>query len=264
MNIVRVRTANLILTLIGAIIFASLFSYITVSPDDFDHRTQDFAISKVQDKVDEALTGIADSDTANRVSEFAGGISDRLQSRVDDIRGSLDAGIDVFIADVLASACKLDCGRRDEAAKAVRAFYESSILRHSMALDRLKRLVEGEYDEVMSELRTDLKIFSGTSAIALSFAFLLALFKGRATTHLLPISIALTVATLLMVVWYAFGQDWVMTILYSNYWGWMYSTFLGVLSVLMIDIAANKARFTSVVFNTLGNGLGGAFSFSPC
>lgn len=263
MTLSQLRFANIIMTLIGTTVFASFLLYINLAPKDFDQRTRNFAVSQIEQKIDGRLASAASSPAAERVSEFAGRISDRLQSRVDDMRGSLDAGIDVLVADILAAACKLDCERRDEAAGAVREFYENSILRHSMALDRLENLVVGEYDAVMTELRLDLRIFSGSTALAFGLALLLSVFRGRAAAHLVPISIALTLATVLAVSWYALGQDWVMTVLFSNYWGWTYSVFLGGLSALMIDIAVNKARVTSFVFNSIGNGIGG-INFLPC
>jgi len=116
----------------------------------------------------------------------------------------------------------------------------------------------------MSELRGDLAIFSGSNAVVLAFAFFLSFFRGRAAQHLLPISLALTTATLLMAYWYVFGQDWVMTIIFSNYWGWVYASVLAALSALLIDIAANKARVTSFLFNTIGQGIGSSFTFVPC
>lgn len=82
--------------------------------------------------------------------------------------------------------------------------------------------------------------------------------------HLLPISVLLSVSTLLMVVWYGFGQDWVMTILYSNYWGWMYSVYLASLFVLMADIAVNQARIMSAIINAFGAAVGKALEVTPC
>jgi len=263
MTLSRIRHINIALTSLGAAVFAALFLYISVAPKDFDQRTRAFAISKVASEVDDQLSSITESDAANRVSEYAGIISDRLQSRVDTMRDRLDTGIDVLIADILAAACELDCDRREEAALAVREYYESSILRHGIALERLQSLVLGEYDEVMQALRADLKIFSGSSAMALIFALILAIFRGRAAAHLLPISLALTGATIVAALWYALGQDWVTTVLFSNYWGWTYAVLLTGLSVLMIDIAANRARVTSFIFNAIGNAFGGA-SFFPC
>lgn len=263
LNLSLARKINLCLSGIGALLFLVSFLYITLAPEDFDRRAQAFALSQVERSVDEKLSDIANSDTADRISDLAGRVSGRLQSEIDRARDSLDAGIDTFVADVLAAACKLDCERRDEAAAAVQRYYESSILRHSMALERIQSFIEGQFEEVMDELRADLKIFSGSSGLALGFAFLLALFRGPAARHLLPISITLSVATLIMVIWYGFGQDWVTTILYSDYWGWTYVIFLGLVSVLMLDIAANRARVCSFVFNGIGKLFGG-IEFSPC
>ncbi|MEL7108578.1 MAG: hypothetical protein AAGJ68_03055 [Pseudomonadota bacterium] len=264
MNLSVARRINLVLSGVGTLVFLLAFLYISLAPDDFDKRAQSFAISQVEKSVDERLSTIANSETADRISDLAGRVSDRLKSRIDEARDGLDSGMDEFIADILAAACKLDCERRDEAAAAVRSFYESSILRHSMALERIQAFVEGQFDDVMEELRGDLKIFVGSSGVALGFAFLLALFRGPAAVHLLPISITLSASILLMAVWYGLGHDWVSAILYSDYWGWSYSVLLAVLSSLMVDIAANRARISSFILNTIGRLFSGGFEVSPC
>ncbi|MEO0883652.1 MAG: hypothetical protein AAFY34_13125 [Pseudomonadota bacterium] len=264
MDLNRIRQINLLLTLSGALVFAGLWAYVRFAPEDFDQRTRDFAISKIENKVDEGISDIAQSETVDRVSELAGRFSDSLQAKVDEYRFSLDQGIDVVIADILAAACRLDCERREQARQAVEATFESAIARYGFAIERVESLVVGEYDDVMNELRFDLGIFSGSNAIALLFALLLSIFRGRAAKHLLPIALTLTGGTLLMIYWYVFGQDWVMTIIFSDYWGWAYSWFLAILCALMIDIAANRARITSFLFNGIGNAFGSGFSFAPC
>lgn len=259
-----IRRINLILSAVGAVVFAALFLYIAFAPKDFDQRTRDFAIAKVKDKVDGELSGAAQTETADDISDFAGVFSERLQTEIEEMRASLDAGVAEFVADVLAAACKLDCERRAQAEIAVTAFYEATIANYGVHLERMQNLIEGEYDAIMSDLRADLKIFTATSFIALSFALLLAIFRGPAAAHLLPFSIALSGSTVLAAFWYALGQDWVMTIIFSNYWGWTYPSVLAVIAFFLCDIAANKARITSFVLNGIGNAFGGAFHFAPC
>lgn len=263
-TLVAIRRVNVVLTAVGAAAFIAFFLYITVAPKDFDQRTRSFAITKVKARVDDQFSKIAQSKVANKATEFAGNFSERLEREIQVLRNSLDAGVAKFIADVLAAACKLDCERRDEAEKAVTAFYESTIARHGFALNRMRHLIEGEYDATMEELRDDLKIFSGSSFIALVFAFLLSVFRGNAAAHLLPFSIALSIATLIAVIWYVFGQDWVMTMIFSTYWGWAYPIVLSVIAVFLVDIAVNRARITTTVLNVIGNGLGGLFQLIPC
>ena len=259
-----IRLLNLILTAIGAAVFVALFAYVKFAPEDFDQRTRDFAISKIESEVEEGLRDMTQSDTAESISEFAGRFSGDLQGRIDVLREGLDQGLDETIADILAAACRLDCERREQARQAVEAAFQTSILRYAGAIERVEKIVVGEYDDVMAELRSDLTIFSGSNGVALLFAFLLSVFRGPAAKHLLPISILLTGATALMICWYIFGQDWVMTIIFSNYWGWAYSIGLGVLSIFMIDIAAFRAQLTSIVLNSIGNAVGGSANFSPC
>ncbi len=264
MSLDTARKVNLVLSAVGAIIFSALFHYIQLAPKDFDERTRNFAVAKIEEKFDEQVGRAANSETMDSVATIAGQFSDKLEERVELLRNSLDAGAAEFIADVLAAACKLDCERREEAERMVRIFFESTIARYGFALDRVQSLIVGEYDEVMTELRADLKIFSGSSFVALLFALLLSLFRGAAAKHLLPISLALSVSTLIAVYWYVAGQDWVTTILFSDYWGWAYAMMLGVVSIFLMDIAANKARVTSTIFNGIGSAFGGEIHFSPC
>ncbi len=263
-TLIRVRTANIVLTALGTAAFIAFFLYVVVAPKDFDQRTRSFAITKVKAKVDEQFSKAAQSKTANKATEVAGIFSESLEGKIQTLRDSLDTGATDFVADVLAAACKLDCERRDEVAKAVTEFYEATITRHGLALNRMKSLIKGEYDTIMGKLRNDLKIFSGSSFIALLSAFLLSIFRANAAAHLLPFSIALSTATLIAVIWYVFGQDWVMTIIYSSYWGWAYPAVLSVIAVFLVDIAVNKARITTAVLNGIGNVLGGMFHLTPC
>jgi hypothetical protein len=263
-TLVAIRTVNVVLTAVGAVVFAAFFLYITVAPKDFDQRTRNFAIAKVKAKVDDQFSKAVQSKAANKATEFLGKYSERLENDIQKLRDSLDAGVAEFIADVLAAACKLDCERRDQAAKAVTAFYESMIARHGLALDRLRTLIEGEYDAIMKELRDDLRIFSGSSFAALLFAFVLSIFRGKAAAHLLPFSIALSAATFIAAIWYVFGQDWVLTMIYSTYWGWSYLVVLSAIFVFLIDIAVNRARITTTVLNRIHIGPGDWFDLTPC
>lgn len=214
-----IRTVNLVLTGLGAAVFAARFLFVTLAPEDFDRRTRDFAIAKVKVKVDDRIGTAVRSKAADKASALAGVFSKRLEERIQKLRADLDAGVPEFIADILAEACKLDCERRAKAAKAIRSFYKSTIAAYGITLKNMRTFIETQYDRVMEKLRADLKIFSGSSFIALLFALLLSVFRGKAAAHLLPFSIALTVATVIAVYWYVFGQDWVMTMIFSSYWG---------------------------------------------
>lgn len=259
----RLRRINIILSTIGLLVFSSLLAYVQFAPDDFDRRTKDFAITKVETKLDETLLAAAKSETADKLQAFAGRISETLESRVAGLRDDLANGKDQIIADMLAAACALDCERREQAAIAVRAGFKGAIARYGFGIDRIQNMVVDEYKGTMNELRMDVSIFAAANTGAMLLALLIALFKGRATRHLLPITYALFGATLVATAWYIFGQDWVMTIVFNDYWGTGYGVFLAVLSAFMIDILANEARITTEIFNGIG-AIFDAVPLSPC
>ena len=119
------------------------------------------------------------------------------------------------------------------------------------------------YRETMDGLRNDLQTFAGSTLVAFLMATALTHFRRKAARHLLPIAIILTIATALSVTWYALGQDWLIVILFHDYWGWLYAALLGFLVALMLDIAFNKAHITSAILDAFASALGTA-PFLPC
>lgn len=259
----KLRRENFLLTALGMAVFGLLSIYLLIAPDDFNQRTRTFAISKVQQETEAALADVAASSSAEEIASIAGVFSKRLESEIDALRRSTESGAPELIAEILAAACRLDCERKEAADEKIRGVFNSLIDRYGVALERARSMVVGEYDRVMNELRADLLIFSASTFAAFCAAFLLALHRGAASVHLFPLSITLTLATALAIFWYIFGQDWVLSIIFSDYWGWSYATLLGVLWILLADIAINRARITTEIINAIGQSFG-SFSVSPC
>lgn len=244
--------------------FSAMFLYVSFAEQGFEQHTRDFVISEVEKKVDIFIPPTVKNKALNSFQSRGAKISAQIRKKAVQNQQVLDAGIDVMIADILASACKLDCSKRENTRRIVKRTYQQSILRDGLAVQRLNKFVIGEYDIVMQKLKRDLKIFTGSNAIILFIALLLSIFRGRAASHLLPFSIILTFATIIMGTWYIFGQNWFMTIIYSEYWGWGYSAFLAIIASFLIDIALNRARITSHVMNGISNVSGAAANFVPC
>jgi hypothetical protein len=71
-------------------------------------------------------------------------------------------------------------------------------------------------------------------------------------------------STLLTSYLYLFKQNWFYTILYSEYWGFWYLFYIGIIFLFLCDIIFNKARITTEIVNAILNALGSAFSTVPC
>ena len=63
---------------------------------------------------------------------------------------------------------------------------------------------------------------------------------------------------------YVFGQNWFFSIVYSDYWGFVYLAFLGFVFGLLTDIFLNRGRVTTRLGNGLLHAAGSSFSLALC
>ena len=104
-----IRRFNLAVTAIGAAVFALLLGFVNLAPKQFEESNKNIVISQTSDRVSEALAETGVSFEAAQAAAISPSIAQSIQSRIDQIQDGLDAGLDRVVADILASACKLDC-----------------------------------------------------------------------------------------------------------------------------------------------------------
>ena len=260
----RLRFLNVVLCSLGVVVFAMGLLFLDRAPDKFGQLVQNYAVSEVSDRFQEQVVRFEQEERLEGLKSLARDLSDQLAKKIELRQAALKLGGDEFVANVLTAHCQIECGKREEARELVRSFFEAELVAVQHQKEQIERFILKEYDDVLSELRRDIQIFCVSNLIAFLFALGLAVFKGRASVHLLPISLLLSVATGIATYFYVFGQNWVLTILFNNYWGWSYLGFICFLFLLLIDIALNRARITSFVINLFCNVLGAAFSVLPC
>lgn len=136
----------------------------------------------------------------------------------------------------------------------IRGFYETQIERYGIRPERLPSFIAGEYAEIVNALKGELKISSDSTFLVMFLAALIAASRGKAAAHLILVSSLLLVSTGLAVSWYVFAQNWCMAMLFSDYSGWGYATFLGISIALLADIVLFKSRVTTFLLNSLSPG----------
>ncbi len=258
------RRLNVFLSLAGVVIFATALGVLVTAPDRIDRMVQDFAVSQVSDRFQETIAAHQLEDRAGRLKGLAEGLAARFSDSIEAQKARLEAGFDRFVADVLTAACKIDCDRQAAVREDVTAFFEGVLRATEDARAQIEAFIEKEYDEVLAELRRDLKIFCASNLVVFLMALALAVFKGRAGAHLLPISVLLSLATVIATYFYVFNQNWLWTIVFNDYWGWSYLGFVGVLFVFLMDIAFNRGRITTRVINFFCHLVGAAVAVLPC
>lgn len=131
------RLINLGLTAFGACVFGAIFLYLTIAPNDFSQRAREVAIAEVSDRFGDTMVRLGQGDRLNRLSDFSQRFSERLEVRMERLRTELANGIDIFVANILTAACKFDCEKREQARQAVQDFYNATIARYQITLERI-------------------------------------------------------------------------------------------------------------------------------
>ena len=63
----------------------------------------------------------------------------------------------------------------------------------------------------------------------------------------------LFIATVASIAIYIFGQNWFYTLVFSNYMGWGYLTYVGVIFGFLLDIVFNGASITTSIVEAIGS-----------
>lgn len=258
------RVVNLVFSGIGFGLFFTLLIVLTQNPDRFNEYIKDIAVAEVSDRFHDFALQEGQGEKLEQIKSWATQLSDRFDVQIADTRAALESGVDEFVANVLIAHCRLDCEQAEQARVFVEGLYKSRLASLEAGKERIEQAINDEFSSVLSELRADVSLFSGANSTLFLAAFLLALFKGRASVHLLPVSLSLIAATAVASSLYLFQQDWLQTVLFNSYWGGSYLFLVGILACALIDIALNKGRITTQVLNFILNAVGSAASVLPC
>ena len=247
------RAVTIGLSLLGVIVFSVLFAIVQSNPRGFEARAQTFIIHEIEKQVGVTLESLP---LQSLMSQF----SEQAEAR----KRKLDVAMFEFITTVIGAMCRLDCAQRGQLEAALEETYRRQLAALNIGLDKLRALVEGRYRETLAELRSDVVIFLSVNLVVMGATLMVALGRGAAARHLLPIAAVLTVSTVITACWYVFGQNWLWTIIYADYVGWTYLGILAVLFIFLADIALNRARATSEALNVVAQLLRSGVSWSPC
>jgi len=250
------RAATIGLCLAGVVVFGGLLALVELSEQSFEARAQAFIVHEIENQVGEAIVSLP----SRQLPALTGALSEQMQAHQREIM----AAVSDFIVATVAAMCRLDCEKRVQLEAALIEVYGRHLTALKIGVERLRAIVEDRYKADLAELRRDIVMFLMSNLIVMGAALALALWRGAAARHLLPIAMVLTVSTLIAACWYIFGQNWLWTIIYSDYVGWSYLGILAILFIFLADIALNRARATSEALNVISQLIGAAPSWSPC
>lgn len=254
------RRSALSIAAIGLVFFALAFLASIVSPGFVEQVAKEVIRYEVEKTVHEKVEAIDSRFLSKKAEGFA-------KSYADDIAQTkrlLAQQLPARIAEVVAEMQNLDCECRKKIEKNIREGFEWHIASAAAAQQRLTTLVRSKYMETADQLTREFRIFTGSNAVVFALLLVAVLVKPQAGLHLLPAALVLLLAATVTAYLYLFNQNWLHTLVFSDFVGLGYIAYLGGVFALLCDIIFNRARGTVEVLNALLEVVGSAVQVAPC
>lgn len=236
---------------LGVAFFLFLLIALTSNPAQFEQRLKNFAVATVK-----AETVNYAKDRGITLPEDLGGselqakLAEKLGERSEIYEAALEARVDQLIANVLTSACSLDCEQRSKVRRIAGDMMKNTAERYDLSAASMREFALDRYESRVRGLHRDLIIVAATNLIVFLLIIVLTVRKPRFTPILVKIGSLAFLSALTLLYWYIFGQDWMTTLIFNAYVGWAYAGFMGALFMALCDVAFNKARILSLILKT--------------
>ncbi|MEO8062633.1 MAG: hypothetical protein ABI821_07775 [Pseudomonadota bacterium] len=228
----------------GALLFAFFFMLTFWRPLWVETFAADFIRSEVANEVDQRIEKLSFEGASETLSAVAAAIYRRNQEKIDDYREGLKVRAHERIAACIATMLELESGARARIARALEAGSLQEISSLSAVNERLTDFIQGRYLRIVGELKHDLRIFTATNVGCFLLLLLATFLRPEFMRQLFVPGLLLLAATLYCAWCYVFQQNWLLTIIYSDYLGFAYLAYLGVFFLFLCDVVLNYGRVT--------------------
>lgn len=255
------RSFALIVSALGTLLFGGLLALSFISPLTIERAAREIVRMEVEHQVGKKIDVLTDSRIAGLAEKALQQTDADIAATKESIRRDVPARVAAVVADML----KADCECRRRMAERARTQEHERLGALTRVRGRLVGLIESAYGTVRDELLRELRIVSGSNAVAFALLGVVTLLRQRATWHLLLPLVVLVGAVLITSSLYLLNQNWLHTIVFGDYVGWGYAAWLGTAAALLSDLAFNRGRVCTQVINTALEGVSSSISdISPC
>lgn len=250
--------------MVGAAIFTFFFVLTYSTPTWVEEFASEYIEREAAERVDGSIDAIQVPESDSALARLGQSIYEKNEAQIEARREQLRANVHQQMAAALAQIRNLDCECREKTAKWLKEGFETDIRFLQATNDRIVDFVQYKYTTVAHELKRDIRIFTASNAVAFLLLLLISFLKPRAMVHLFLPGVLLAVSTLVCSYFYVFEQNWLLTIIHSEYLGFAYLGWLGFVFLLFCDVVMNHARITTEIINAFLNAVGSALSVVPC
>jgi hypothetical protein len=254
------RTAALIISLIGTLFFGGIAAVSWLDPLTIERAARELVRIEVERRVGEKIDTLSNT----RIVGLAQRALERTNIDLEHMQKALRAEVPRRIADAIADLLDADCECRQRLRTRLQEAHTERVSSLTEAQGKLLGWIESAYANVTQSLLRELRIVSLSNALAFALLGVATLVRRRATLQLALPVLVLVGAVFITTSLYLFNQNWLHTIVFGTYVGWMYSFYLGSVALLLADIAFNGARVCTAFLHAIGVTVESATSLLSC
>jgi hypothetical protein len=256
----RYSRALVVLGLAGALLFGLAFLVSLLAPTRLEAAAKQLLANELRDRASAQLERVQDS----RFGQLAGRMLSQNSEQISALKAQLASDLPARIDAVLARMRNPDCECREGPRRSTAEGLRLQIADLERAGERIGAFLESGYRTLSAQLHREFRIFTGANALVLLAVGIAALLRRRAGPHLLPSALLILLATAIVAGFYLFGQNWLRTLVFSDYLGFGYIAWIGVVSLPLFDVAFNRGRVMTWICNRILEAMGSATSVCPC
>ena len=247
---------------VGTSVFAA-FLYFTFSlPAYIEQIGQSFIQEQIRIQTDQKIDSLLPEN--NALVGIASKLLQKNQQDLQQVKQQLKSNMHEKMATAIAELRDLDCECRKKYQEMFQSSFKLKLGLLETAQEKLMDFMRHKYMEVATELKRDVRLFISVNLLVFLLLLLISFLKPIAIKHLFLPGVLLMVSTFICSYFYIFQQNWLMTIIYSNYWGFAYLAYVGFVFSFLCDIVFNRARITTEIINAILEAIGSADFLSPC
>jgi len=261
------KTSLRVFGLFGIVLFGPLFLYTFADPQLIEKSGESFISGELQSAIEKKIDSIKLPELTKLEKALGTEVrSHRAETELtlEKLKQQLKAEAPAMVATELIKLRELDCECRKNWEKSLSAFMQLKLVSLEKAKIRIIAFSHAKYMAIVEKLTLDARIFLSVNAIVFTFLLVASFIQPRAVKHLFLPGGLMLVATTLFAYFYLFNQNWFYTIIYNDYTGLGYMTYLVFVFAILCDIMFNKARVTTKIINRSLRAIGRAGILVQC
>ena len=241
--------------LAGFLLFGGAWLASIVAPGWVEQIGREVVRQQVEKRVGEKLQVLDQAALVGLARRLGGVQAQRAEQAARQLREQLPAKV----AEVTARMRQLDCECRRNIQRRLEAGLLADLTDATRLQQRVDGMIRAQYMRTAGQLIREFRIFTGANALVFALLAAAVVLRPRASWHLLPAAAVLVLAAGVTAYLYLFNQNWLHTVVFSDYVGWAYFAYLGVAAGLLGDVVLNRGRIVGNVLSSVGD-----ISVSPC